>query len=546
MELSFEAPSEALKDRYKVFFGDCATFLRFDQIQSAAELKGCVSGYQRFIIGRLLPESADEIVQIVKQCNKARVSIHPVSTGKNWGFGSDLPPRSPAIIVDLRRMNKICEVNDEFGYAVIEPGVTQTQLFEELNHSAKNFFLDVTGSSGSTSIIGNALERGIAYHTLRVETIVWLEVVLGNGNIIRTGFSHFGDFQIRNLYKYGIGPGLDGLFFQSNFGIVTKAAIQLLPKSSAQASFFVEIGSDQDVSKVMEVLRDLLRRRVIRCIPHVFNRKRLSDGLMSTYQRALGSYGIESAPEECVRLFSSHFSSKSNWFMAGAILGDDDDLQLSSKKLKTALRPFGTVIFTQSWPIRLAGKILRFLYLVRPTKWLASRLAFLDASKTVSGLTCGIPTENTLPSVIWAAHKRRPLEGELEDLDRATAGFIYVTPFAPLSTQATIELLNIIRSTFSEFSFEPSVTLNVVTAQTVEAVVSIHFDRSSETQRRNALECSRTLGKRLIDAGFPLYRTNIEDMDLVTNPKSEYWKAVREIKQLLDPNGIISPGRYDL
>ena len=56
-----------------------------------------------------------------------------------------------------------------------------------------------------------------------------MEIVLANGEVLRTGFGHFGTAKAANVYKYGVGPYIDGLFTQSNFGIVTKIGVWLMP-----------------------------------------------------------------------------------------------------------------------------------------------------------------------------------------------------------------------------------------------------------------------------------------------------------------------------
>ena len=119
------------------------------------------------------------------------------------------------------------------GYAVIEPGVTQRMLHDRLSDAQSACYLSVTGSGAETSILGNTLDRGIAHHGPRAELISGLEVVLGTGEVIRTGSGHLPQSQTTYLYRHGIGPSLDGLFCQSNFGIVTRAAIKLMRRKPA-------------------------------------------------------------------------------------------------------------------------------------------------------------------------------------------------------------------------------------------------------------------------------------------------------------------------
>src|SRR5215469_16065983 len=72
--------------------------------------------------GVLYPECTQEVVDIVKVANSLRVPLHPISRGKNWGYGDACAPSDGQIIVDLSRMNAICELNVEGAYVVVEPG----------------------------------------------------------------------------------------------------------------------------------------------------------------------------------------------------------------------------------------------------------------------------------------------------------------------------------------------------------------------------------------------------------------------------------------
>src|SRR5260370_42151064 len=103
--------------------------------------------------------------------NEVRLPLYPISPGCNWGLGSKLPVRDGAALVDLSRMDAIHEVNETHGYAVIEPGVTQRMLHEHLKNGQSSYFLSVTGSGAETSILGNALDRGIAHQGPRAEQI---------------------------------------------------------------------------------------------------------------------------------------------------------------------------------------------------------------------------------------------------------------------------------------------------------------------------------------------------------------------------------------
>ena len=85
----------------------------------------------------LFPASTAEVQTIVRAANRHRVTLYPVSTGNNIGLGSRAPVRAGCAVLDLgRRMNRILEIDDALGIAVLEPGVSFQQLHDELARRA--------------------------------------------------------------------------------------------------------------------------------------------------------------------------------------------------------------------------------------------------------------------------------------------------------------------------------------------------------------------------------------------------------------------------
>jgi 4-cresol dehydrogenase (hydroxylating) len=74
-----------------------------------------------------------------------------------------------------------------------------------------------------------------------------MEVVLPNGEIMRTGMGALPGAKSWQDYKYGFGPAVDGLFAQSNFGIVTKMGFWLMPEPEAYQSGVVRVTKRADL-----------------------------------------------------------------------------------------------------------------------------------------------------------------------------------------------------------------------------------------------------------------------------------------------------------
>src|SRR4051794_18571226 len=108
----------------------------------------------------LFPDTAAQVQAVVRMAAQARIGVYPISRGKNWGYGDACAMRDNQVILDLRRMNRILEVNTKLGYVVIEPGVTQGQLHQYLADNNIPLWMDSSGAGLDASIIGNVLERG--------------------------------------------------------------------------------------------------------------------------------------------------------------------------------------------------------------------------------------------------------------------------------------------------------------------------------------------------------------------------------------------------
>eukprot|EP01031_Cornospumella_fuschlensis_P013479 gene13479-16485_t len=68
---------------------------------------------------------AAQIPEVLRIARTYGVSIHPISTGNNWGYGSALPPAHGATLLDLSELKAILHFDEQLGVVTLEPGVTQ-------------------------------------------------------------------------------------------------------------------------------------------------------------------------------------------------------------------------------------------------------------------------------------------------------------------------------------------------------------------------------------------------------------------------------------
>ncbi|GAB4447723.1 MAG: hypothetical protein OHK0015_52020 [Chloroflexi bacterium OHK40] len=220
----------------------------------------------------LRPTQAAQLPAILKVATAYQIPLYPISRGNNWGWGDACPTTEGQVILDLSALDHIIEINEELGYVVVEPGVTQGQLVDALARTNSNWWLDCTSAGRDTSLIGNILERG-ATREERLSLVSGMQVVLADGTVLSTGYGHYPNSRVTHVAPRGIGPALDSLFSQSNFGIVTQLALWLQPKP-AHALLGNYTFSDDTLEGTIDALRPFRIRGVIPGQPYPFRRSR--------------------------------------------------------------------------------------------------------------------------------------------------------------------------------------------------------------------------------------------------------------------------------
>lgn len=97
------------------------------------------------------PGSVEEVRAVMRIASEHGVVVHPVSGGRNWGYGARVPLADGAVLLDLSRLDRIVAYDAELGSATIEAGVTQAMLGDFLWASGNRFWIDANGSSGGGS-----------------------------------------------------------------------------------------------------------------------------------------------------------------------------------------------------------------------------------------------------------------------------------------------------------------------------------------------------------------------------------------------------------
>lgn len=538
--------SMSIQDRLNAALSEWRTYVGADHVVTSAEdlalYEANVSGLRRTILAVVKPGSAEEVRQVVAVANEHRIALYPVSSGKNWGLGSRLPVQDDAVIVDLSRMNRIREISLPYHYAVVEPGVTQRQLYEELGRRKLPLLVNVTGAAADTSLIGNALERGVGYFSSRADSLAGLEIVLGNGTLLRTGFGHYASARTSYLYRHGIGPSLDGLFFQSNFGIVTAAAVDLIPAAEHHLAVVARLKRAEQLPEFIDALVELRRRQVIRTVAHIGNWQRTRISMAPLIYREIARW-MPGTPEQ-VRCTAERILTARGfgpWSVVTGVLGTAAQVREARREVRRTLQGIASIFFLTDRLLAMADRLSVGL---APIPWVRKQRALLKAVQLVYDLVKGIPTDVPMLSVYWPLNRMPDSPSDNPDL--SDCGLLYCVPFLPAEGRLVREAMDRMERVFTQHGFTPFVTLNLVDSKSLECVINLAFDRTKPEQVSAAHACHDELTQDFIRQGYPPYRVGIQSMSLVVDAGSPYWQTVRELKRVFDPNNIIAPGRYNL
>jgi len=216
----------------------------------------------------VLPQTPEEISEILILANEEKIAVVPYSTGANVG-GLTIPLNG-GIIIDFKRMDQILHVNEDDLYMIIEPGVTFGHVRKFLDEKYPNLRYCYPMAPPWASVTANALQDGLTNlstrHGCMTEFINGIEVVLPDGKIARIGTCMVRDGDYNSWWAKVPMPDLFGLFlgWQGMTGIITKIALQLWPKKPIQDMQFVMINNLADAYNFLrkiahtEISNDLL------------------------------------------------------------------------------------------------------------------------------------------------------------------------------------------------------------------------------------------------------------------------------------------------
>ncbi|KAI0020767.1 glycolate oxidase [Xylariomycetidae sp. FL0641] len=469
------------------------------------------------------PASVEELQEVLKVMNEHRIPVWTFSRGKNLGYGGPAPRVRGCVALDLHRMNRVLEVNEKFGYAVVEPGVTFGDLYAYCAERKLKLWPSVA-SLGWGSVMGNTLDRGLGFIPTGVhhENMAGLEVVLADGDVVRTGQFAMRASPSAHITKLTFGPTIDGLFLQSNLGIVTKMGVHLTPQPQAYLACAFDMPAFDDLATIVDVFGGLRRAGVIPSMTYVFH----------------------------VTEWAAIFGKRSDWWGGEGPIPDwrvaelQKELDVGCWAVKFGLYGAAGVLEAQY------AEVARVVAAAAPTGRLQRALftgdekkngGLLDAESVpqpYGGIRVGVPSMWSIPMVDF--YNRRA--------DSVGAHGAY-SPILPLEGSVVLDWVKTAKQIYEAQGFDLLCDFFMHERYAL-FVCMLCFDKTDAQQRKGVDKIFHDLFEEGKKRGFAKYRAHINHMDMNADlfdfNDHAYRRFVETLKDSLDPNGILSPGKMGI
>lgn len=455
--------------------------------------------------GAVAPANVEQVQAILAVANRHGLPMWPVSTGHNMGYGMATPASSGQMILDLKRMNRILDFDADLGTILVEPGVTYQQIHDYIADNNLPFWLDVPTVGPIVSMIGNTLERGVGYTPYGDHFFMQcgMEVCLADGTLLKTGMGSIENGNTWQAFKWGYGPYLDGIFTQSNFGVVTKMGMWLMPRPPVYKPFVVRYANVEDIAAATDTVRPF---RMNGLIP---NGVLMMGALyqLAMFKRRTDIFdGLGAIPEDLIKVEAAQ-NGLGMWNVYFALYGTDEII--------AAVEPILRAAFTAS-----GGEVL---------------------------------TDAEMNGNPWFEHHKTLMRGgmSLEEIGLIRwwgpqGGAVAFAPVAPAKGDQTMAQSALATEIMNKWGFDYSPAY-AVGGRELHHIIFLMFDKGDDDSSSRAEQCMIEMITRFGERGWAAYRSSVSTMDLVAQ---QYGAANREVnarlKQALDPNHIIAPGKQGI
>jgi len=214
--------------------------------------RGRVHGASRAMMA---PASTEEVVEVVGLAAQHRVPLVPQGGNTGMAAGATPPADGSALLLSMRRMNRIRSISAENRVAIVEAGVILATLHDAAHEAGMRFPLTL-GARGSCTIGGLTSTNAGGTQVLKFGTM--RSLVAGVEAVLPDGSVHNG---LSGLKKDNRGYSLDQLLIgaEGTLGVVTAVALRLVPAISARAVAWAGVDSP---ARALDLLRFLEARTV--------------------------------------------------------------------------------------------------------------------------------------------------------------------------------------------------------------------------------------------------------------------------------------------
>jgi 4-cresol dehydrogenase (hydroxylating) len=343
--------------------------------------------------------------------------------------------------------------------------------------------------------------------------------VLPTGECIHTGFDRFENTPLGPLHRWGVGPALDGLFSQSPFGIVTRMTFWLspLPKSLHVVRF--ELSKTERLGPTVDAIRRLRMDGTIRSSVGIWNDYRA----ISTERQYPWDLTSGQTPLSRAHLEALKGSGGAEWYGVTALYAPTPEQGRAS-----ALHVERTL-----------SSVVDALFVHESNDAHDAR----SAEDPALLFFRGIPHEASLRSVYW--RKKGPIPDRL-DPDRDRCGVLWVCPTLPLRGTDVLVATRFAETLLVEHGFEPLLAMIAQTERTMYLVPLLIYDRDVPGADDRALACHDALLDGFKTRGYLPHRLGIRSTNALPASRDDYVALMSRLKAVLDPNGVLAPGRYGI
>ena len=455
--------------------------------------------------GAVAPTGVDQIQRILAVARDHGIPVWTISTGRNLGYGGPAPRMPGTLVLDLKRMNRIIEVNEKHAFAVVEPGVSYAELYHHLQRTGSELWIDCA-APGWGGVVGNLLDRGVGYtpmgeHFLQQQC--GMQVVLSDGTVVDTGMGGQEGQAAMHVYRYGNGPWVDGLFTQSNLGVVTRLGVQLMPEPPGYRPYMVTFADEDAIEPLTEVVRPL---KLAQLIPNAATSTELL--WEAAVERRKDHYysGDGPLPDSARRAIMADLDV-GTWSFYGALYGTPEIMDATWEVLRDS---FATIRGARFFNAEQKGQTATWQYREK--------------------LMRGEPNMSEFGTVAWIPNAGHVGFGPVVPVDGALALRQYVK-VREMSEAAGFDY-------FGEF---------IVGWRDMHHIFMPAFRRDRPQEKERLLALIDQLIDDATADGFGVYRTHLDFMDKVAASYSWNDGALgrfnARLKAAIDPSGILAPGK---